>query len=601
MNNKPTEYLSVWVCIGLTVITAAVFCQVYTFEFVDYDDLQYVYRNPNIQAGITLRSIKWAFTTGYASNWHPLTWLSHMLDWELFGDNPAGHHLINLIFHIANTLLLFLVLKQMTNSLWPSAFAAALFALHPFHVESVAWIAERKDVLSTLFWLLTMAAYLRYVKRPSIVSYTLALSSFGLGLMAKPMLITLPFVLLLLDYWPLARVPAEEAVGKTNRRNKKHADRRFYPSTFYHLVREKIPFFVLSAVSIIVTFLVQRSGGAMKVVKTLSLDLRIFNALVSYISYIAKMFYPSRLAVLYPQAVTKLPMWQPLLCLLVLAGVTAATIYAARRRRYLLVGWLWYLGTLVPVIGLVQVGAQSMADRYTYLPSIGIFIMVAWGAAELFISLNLRKIVPTVSATIILAALIICSRMQLRYWQDSLTLFSHAVEVTRDNYIMHSNYGKVLNDKGRFNEAIEHFKQSLRINPKYVRAHVNLGIMYYYEGNVKQAIVHWNTALSLEPNNVGALNHLAWLRATQKKPEFRNPDQAVYLARRACGLTNYREPNLLDTLAAAYAAAGNFNKAIKTAERALELCQFPTQEALKEEIKGRLGLYKAGKPYIETQ
>jgi hypothetical protein len=554
---------SVLVCLALVVVTFAVFYQVHSFKFVNYDDPQYVYRNPYIQQGFSLKTVKWAFTSGYASNWHPLTWLSHMLDWQLFGSDPAGHHIINLVFHIANTLLLFIVLSQMTNAFWQSAFVAALFALHPLHVESVAWVAERKDVLSTFFWMLTMFTYLQYVKHPNVIRYLLTLSTFALGLMAKPMLVTLPFVLLLLDYWPLERIPYKQTAG--NRKNTEHKNRFSHRLIFYRLVLEKLPFLALSTTSSIVTFLVQKSGGAMVTGELLPLDVRIFNAFVSYVRYISKIFYPSHLAVLYPYPTAKLQIRHPLLYLLLLIGVTVITIYAVRHRRYLLVGWLWYLGILVPVIGLVQVGVQTMADRYTYLPSIGIFIMVTWGAAELFNRFHLRKMVPVSSAAIILVVLLLSTCSQLRYWRDSLTLFGHALQVTRDNYIIQNNYGIALRDKGRFDEAIIHHKQSLNI----------------------------------KPDNVVALNNLAWLMATQKNPEFRNPVQAVQLALRACEKTQYEKPEILDTLAVAYAAVGDFRKAIETEKKALELCQSPTQKKLKEDIKKRLALYKNGKPYTE--
>jgi tetratricopeptide (TPR) repeat protein len=294
-----------------------------------------------------------------------------------------------------------------------------------------------------------------------------------------------------------------------------------------------------------------------------------------------------------------LPVWQALISFLLLAGVTAVIIYTARRRRYLAVGWLWYLGTLVPVIGLVQVGLQAMADRYTYLPSIGIFIMVTWGAAELFSSLNLRKIVPAASAVITLAALLVCTRIQVRYWRDSIALCGRALVVTKDNYVMNNNYGNALRDKGRFNEAVTHFERSIKINPRYVKAYVNLGMVHFRENKIMQAVACWNEVLKLEPDNIGVLNNLAWLRATAANPEFRNPDHAVELALRACEQTQYNRPDIMDTLAVAYAVAGRFSQATETAEKALELCQSPEQNALKETIINRLALYKAGKPYVE--
>jgi Tfp pilus assembly protein PilF len=592
---------SVLICLLLTVVTTAVFYQVYRHDFVDYDDGLYVYDNPNIQDGLTLKAVKWAFTTGRAGNWHPLTWLSHMLDWQLFGRNPAGHHLINLVFHIANTLLLFTVLNRMTKAVWRSAFVAALFALHPLHVESVAWVAERKDVLSGLFWMLTVFTYSRYVKNPNIIRYLLTLSTFALGLMAKPMLVTLPFVLLLLDYWPLMRIPYKQTTRKTGRNNTDSQDNPFSWWICFRLTLEKLPFFALSAISSIVTFLMQKSGGAVMPTVLVALRLRTFNVLNSYVKYIGKMIWPRGLAIFYPYRVWDLKMWPAVVSLLLLLVITILVLCLAKKHKYLLVGWLWYLGTLVPVIGLVQVGTQAMADRYTYLPSIGIFIMVTWGAAELFNHLHLRKIIPAVSAATIIFALFLCARIQLRYWRDNLTLFGHAIQVTRDNYIMHNNYGNALVDNNRHKDAIAHFKQSIRINPGYVRAYYNLGVAYRLEGNTKQAVASWNTALRLEPDNVDAMNNLAWLRAVQINSEFYDPNKAVQLALRACEKTQYKKPQILDTLAVAYAAAGNFHKAIETLEKALELCQSSTQNKVREQLEERLMLFKAGKPYTETR
>lgn len=344
----------------LALVTLIVFGQACRNDFVGYDDIYYVTDNPHVKSGLSLDSVIWAFTTMYNANWHPLTWLSHMLVCQLFSLNPLWHHLTNVLFHTVNTLLLFGILKRMTGKIWPSAFAAAAFALHPLHVESVAWVSERKDVLSGFFWMLTVICYIRYTERQSIGKYLLVFLVFGLGLMAKSMLVTLPFVLLLLDYWPLGRLQWEHRL-----------------KSLWHLIIEKVPLLALSAASSTITFIAQKSAGAMELGKVYPLNIRISNAAVSYIAYIGKLIYPSRLAVLYPYPGSSLPLWQPIVSLLVLIAVSAAVIYSARR--YLVIGWFWYIGTLVPVIGLVQIGNQMMADRYTYLPSIGIFIMVAWG------------------------------------------------------------------------------------------------------------------------------------------------------------------------------------------------------------------------------
>jgi tetratricopeptide (TPR) repeat protein len=667
MSKTPQKYRSIYIYLVLALTTTAVFYQVCTYDFVNYDDPNYVYENPNIQAGITPKAIKWAFSTGRIGNWHPLTWLSHMLDWQLFGPKPAGHHLTNLIFHVANTLLLFIVLKQMTRRLWPSAFVAALFALHPLHVESVAWVAERKDVLSTFFWMLTMWAYLRYVKHPSVARYLLTLLTFALGLMAKPMLVTLPFVLLLLDYWPLARVPSKRAVGKTDRQSKKYMDIHSHQRILYHLTWEKIPFFALSAVSSIVTFLVQR--GAMVPITLVPLKLRISNALVSYVEYIGKMIWPSRLAVFYPHFSNNVSILYTVISVVLLLAVTILILRFAKNRRYLVTGWLWYLGTLVPVIGLVQVGGQAIADRYSYITLTGLFIIIAWGLPDLLAKWRYKKIALTLLALLIILAMSICTHFQLCHWQNSLTLFQHALDVTGDNYTtrLHladslceqnrldeaigkyqkclqeipdnpdalNNLGIALGKQGKFDEAVKCFTEALRIKPDFAVTHANIGYALAFQGNldgaavhlaealrldpnfaqshyylgevlvqrgkISEAITHFEEALRLKPDWVEPMNNLAWFLAASKETTVHNPDKAIRLAQRACELTNYKEPGLLDTLAVAYAATGDFSKAIETAEKALELCQSSEQDTLKKEIENRLVLYKAGKPYIETQ
>ena len=401
--NVQSRYHTPWVVIGLALATFAVFSQVLHNEFVSYDDPQYVVENTHIQNVPILRTIKWAFTAGYAANWHPLTWLSHALDYKLFGLNPAGHHLTNLLLHIVNTLLLFAILNAMTGALWQSAFVAALFALHPLHVESVAWVAERKDVLSTFFLLLTMAAYLRYTRKPDARSYRLTLVLFALGLMSKPMLVTLPFVLLLLDYWPLNRLEINNL------------------KQIYHRVYEKIPFFVLAAVSSGITCIAQQH--AMTDIETFPFKWRIANAIVSYVRYIEKTFVPRKLAVLYPLAGNMPTLWLITLSAILLLIITILIIRLSNKRRYLLVGWLWFMGTLVPVIGLVQVGMQEMADRYTYVPLIGLFIIVTWGIADIFSSRRYRKTFLTTAAAVVLVALSICTILQLRYWHNCISLF----------------------------------------------------------------------------------------------------------------------------------------------------------------------------------
>lgn len=496
--------------LGLTIL--AVFYQVHGFKFITYDDPSYVYKNLDIQSGVTLESIKWAFTTGWTANWHPLTWLLYMLNWQLFGSNPAGYHVVNLVFHIINTLLVFIVLGQMTRSIWPSAFAAALFALHPLHVQSVAWISEFKDMLSTFFWMLTMWAYLRYVNKPGVSRYFWTAIFLALGLMSKPMLVTLPFVLLLLDYWPLER---------------------FRGHTLLYLIREKIPFFVLIAVSSIVTFLVQHNSMAVVSLNALPLKFRILNAFVSYTGYIEKLFKPDHLAVFYPHLGRNISVMYAVISAGFLLAATVLVIRFGKNRRYLVTGWFWYIGTLVPVIGIVQVGIQGMADRYSYVPLTGLFIIIAWGVPDLLKKWRYKKIVLASLAVLIVSTISICTYNQLRYWRNTLTLFQHTIDVTKDNFM--------------------------------------------------------------------AMNELAWYLAVDPKITVHNPYRAIQLAAGACKITHYIDIGNLDTLAVAYAAAGNFSKAIEVTGKALELCQSPDQETLKKEIESRLVLYKAGKPYIENE
>ena len=577
------------ICILLVVSTLVAFEQVRHNEFVDYDDYKYVTENSHVTDSINGKSVIWAFTTMHTANWHPLTWLSHMLDCQLFGLNPLWHHMINLLFHIVNTLLLFLILKKMTGAVWRSAFVAAAFALHPLHVESVAWVAERKDVLSGFFWMLTIAAYIRYVERPVVKRYVLLFLVFGLGLMAKPMVITLPFVLLLLDYWPLNRMQQK---SKNNT-----------VLSIRHLIVEKIPFFVLAAASGTVTFIAQRIGGAMSNIDKVPLAYRIGNAGISYINYIAKMIYPTRLAVLYPFYEGGLPKWQLISSSVILIVICIGIINAARRHRYLAVGWLWYLGTLVPVIGLVQVGAQTMADRYTYLPSIGIFIMIAWGANELLARYRLRKIVLAISAGVVLIIWLICTRVQVSYWQDSSTLFKHTLSVTKNNYIMHNNYGSLLSQEGLYDEALAHFREALRINPQHLKArinvHSNLAIIMTEQEKYAEAVSYLREVLRLSPDSPYLLNNLAWILATREDGNLGDSTEAVQYAERACELVEYNQPDFLDTLAIAYASAGRFKDAIQTAEKAIKIALSTSKKELAEKIQKQLQAYKTGRPYRE--
>jgi tetratricopeptide (TPR) repeat protein len=489
-----------YICLGLVLIGMILFCyaRVASHDFINFDDNVYVSGNPLIKSGFSGKSLIWAFAATHSANWHPLTWLSHMLDVELYGLDAGGHHLTNVLFHIANTLLLFILLKGMTGALWPSAFAATLFALHPLHVESVAWISERKDVLSTFFGLLTLISYKQYARQRSRAGYMLALLFFILGLMSKPMLVTLPFVMLLLDYWPLGRVQFETGVrlrpvGQT-------------PSVF-SLLLEKVPFFILTAASCVVTYYAQQSGGAVQTISRLPLALRIENAIISYVAYIGKMFWPTRLAIFYPYPEAA-ALWKVVAAAAVLAGVFILAVLQIRRRPYGAVGWLWYVGTLVPVIGLVQVGSQAMADRYTYVPMIGLFIILAWGSAEIVGRWRLKPVWVAPAAGLLLLALMLTSRAQVGHWANSVTLYTHALEVTENNATAHNNLGKALNDLGRHTDAYRHYSEALRIEPHSAHSHVNWGSALLANGKTDEAIDHFHQALKLNPDFAEAYNNL---------------------------------------------------------------------------------------------
>jgi len=476
----------------LALTTVAVYSRVRDHEFVNYDDGPYVYENPHVQAGLTGEGVKWAFTATHLYNWHPLTWLSHMLDCQLYGLDSGKHHITSLLFHAANTVLLFLVLRRMTGALWRSVFVAALFALHPLHVESVAWVSERKDVLSTLFWLLTMLAYVRYAEKPCPARYVPVLVLFALGLTAKPMLVTLPIVLLLLDYWPLGRVERELSVAGTK------------VGAYWKLVREKLPLFALAAASSVITYLVQRYGGAVKTLEQFTPGARVGNAFVAYVKYIGKMFWPRALAPFYPHPGSALRPWQVVAAVLVLVSVSALVYRLTRRHRYLGMGWAWYVVTLIPVIGILQVGTHEMADRYTYVPLVGLFVMVAWGVPELVARWRYRRVGLGVSAVAALSVLTVLTWHQVGHWRDSVTLFEHALRVTSNNALAHTNLGHALIEQGRTDEAVDHLTKAVTIQPGYVKARTNLGIALAGQGRLEDAAAHFSEALARDPDNVDA-------------------------------------------------------------------------------------------------
>jgi tetratricopeptide (TPR) repeat protein len=485
--------------------------QVKNFDFVGYDDQEYVTENIQVQKGLTVEGIIWAFTDFHSSNWHPLTWLSHMLDCELYGLNPMGHHWTNIIIHMANTILLFLVLKLMTGAIWRSAFVAALFALHPLHVESVAWVSERKDVLSTFFGLLMIGAYYRYVKALDFKNYLWVIIFLSLGLMAKPMLVTFPFVLLLLDFWPLKRFHYKNDYFLQSERTIDYGSKGIY-----RLILEKIPLFIPVVISCILTFLAQKSWGAVKGLVALSLKTRVVNALVSYVNYVLKMFWPSKLAVFYPHPGDTLPAWQLFGAALFIAYACFWAIRAAKKYPYIAVGLFWYLGTLVPVIGLVQVGDQAMADRYTYIPLIGLFILIAWGVPDLLKKWKYRKIFLGLSAVVILSALTVSTLSQASHWKNGITLFENAVKVTENNYKAQNNLGTALGPVD-LDKAIYHYKESLKIKPNYVRALSNLGIALYNRGDYDEAVLYFTKVLKINPQKTDTRMNLANVLFIQEK------------------------------------------------------------------------------------
>jgi protein O-mannosyl-transferase len=495
----------------LAATTLIIFWPVTRCDFLNYDDPDYFTANPRVLSGLTPANFIWAFTTGHAGNWHPLTWLSLMLDAELFGKNPFGPHFTNLFFHAANATLLFLLLQKLTAAPWRSAFIAALFALHPLHVESVAWISERKDVLSTFFVLLSLWAYVAHTQKfkPSDMkwkttfvsrNYWLSLFLFTLALMSKPMVVTLPFVMLLLDWWPLQRI----------------SNPGFQIVSLRRLFMEKIPFFVLSSISCAVTFAVQQKGGAVAALTKFSISQRIENTFVAYARYLGKMFWPVNLANPYP-----LPgHWELSLAIYsvaLIAGLSAIAVLFARRFPFAFTGWFWFVGTLVPVIGLVQVGDAAMADRYTYFPLIGIFIVLVWSANFLFENLNVPKSLVIFCAAIILAACAFRTRDQLNYWQNSGTLFRHTLAVTENNYIAENNLGTWLSTRGKVPEAMDFFRQSLRIKAENPDAFFNLGNAFAKLGNWDEAINDYQQALQITPDQADILNNLGFALAMKKQ------------------------------------------------------------------------------------
>jgi tetratricopeptide (TPR) repeat protein len=641
------------ICLGLAGITWLVYGQTIHHEFVNFDDDAYLFQNPAVSRGLTHNAIIWAFTRIHAANWHPLTWLSHMLDCQLYGLNAGGHHLTNLLLHAATTIFLFLVLRRVTGHLWRSAFVAAVFAIHPLHVESVAWAAERKDVLSAFFFVLTIGAYIRYIAGPRLPGrYALILLLFVLGLMSKPMLVTLPLVLLLLDYWPLHRFTSEGA------------DRLV---TARRLILEKLPLFGLAAASCITTLFAQSKG--IRPLTDISVSLRLGNAAIATVVYLRQMFWPTDLAVLYPFDADNVTIWRSVLSMTLIAGVTAVAFIMRRKRPYVFTGWLWYLVMLGPVIGILQVGNQAYADRYTYLPQIGLYVLLAWAMADLTTRWKYRRVVLASLSAIILSGLTLQAHNQVSYWKDSETLWTHEIASATDNAIAEGNLGNALYLKGKFeqsivhfqkalladtrdafvqsslgaalldvglvdqaaahlqialevkpdsveaqsnlglalfqmgrlNESVTHLEKALAIDPDYENAHYNLGNSLLQLRRITEALAHYKKALQINPDDAEILNNMAWVLATCPDDNVRDGAKAVELAERADNSTGRTKPRIAATVAAAYAETGRFADAVQAARRAIELAVAEPNDGFADSIREQLQAYEAGAPFRDRR
>lgn len=538
MGSSTDRRLVPLICVLLALFTIGAYWQVTGHQFVNYDDDDYVASNPRIRAIDAV----WAFTTFHEANWHPLTWLSHMIDYRLFGLNAGWHHATNLLLHIASTILLFLVLRRMTGFTWRAAFVAALFAIHPLHVESVAWVAERKDVLSTFFLMLALLAYARYAEHPGIGRYLLVMGAFALGLMSKPMLVTLPVILLLLDWWPLGRV--SNGKGWTLRR----------------LVIEKLPLIALAAASGVITFIAQDRGLAVGSLEHYPIGVRIANALVAYVSYLVKMVYPTKLTVFYPHPESSLPMWQVIGSAVILLGVTALVLRVRRTRPYLAVGWLWYLVTLLPVIGLVQVGMQAMADRYTYVPLVGAFVAVAWLIGRI-VPIRLVRLL----AVLIVAALMPLTWRQVGCWRDSETLFRHALAVTERNAVAENNLGLALVEQKQFDEAVGHHRSAVEYAPDWADARYSLGAALLRNDQPAEAVAEFEAALTIDGNHASAHQNLgaALIRLGDLPGAIRHLKRAIEIRPDyAHGYSN---------LGTAYSLQGKLDESVECLSRAVEI------------------------------
>jgi protein O-mannosyl-transferase len=593
---------SIFVCLGLVAVTWAVFGQTLQHQFVNYDDPLYVLQNPHIRGGVTWESVRWAFTHVHSQNWHPLTSISHMLDCQLFGVQPGWHHFVNVLLHTCGVLFLFLFLRQSTNAFWRSAFAAAVFAIHPLRVESVAWISERKDVLSGVFFMLTLIAYGRYVRGASIGRYLAVSLLFACGLMSKPMLVTTPIILLLLDYWPFAR-PAS-----------------------WKLVLEKIPLFVLSLGSVVATLLAQ--NFALGSAEMLPFRYRLTNAIVSYFDYIRQTLWPRDLIPFYLHSEGRLETWRLVVAIVVLISISVCAFVRRKRNPYLIVGWLWYLIMLVPVIGIVQVGLQGRADRYTYLPQIGLVIAIVWLVADVTESWRKRALILAPVALALVATMSILSWKQTTHWHNTESLWTYTLSVTPDSDVAHTGLagilfvqGKVdqaighyrraiemrsgnsgaqyglanaLAEQHKVDEAIDHYRKALELQPDNIDASNDLALLLVHRGDYADAIAWWQNTLRYEPDDGNAANNLAWMFATCADARLRDPAKALELAQHANRLARDTNPIVLRTLAVAFAANRRFDEAIATAERGFALAEGNGQSSVADDLRRYIEMFKRG-------
>jgi len=585
------RYLVFAICFFLAGITWLVFGQTLRYPFVNFDDPEYVYENPHINGGLTARGLRWAFTHLPAPDWYPLTTISHMIDCQFYGLSAGGPHFTNVLLHTITVILLFLVLRSMTGgpdrtgNVWRSAFVAAVFAIHPLRVESVAWVVERKDVLSGLFFMLTFGAYLRYVRHRSVGRYLIVAILFAFGLMSKPMLVVTPLVLLLLDYWPLDRGQRSEVRGQKSGSETQN---------WVRLLAEKIPLLALSAASCLATIAGQT--GKVVAMEPLPFFWRVNNALTSYVTYIWQMIWPMRLGVFYPHPENRLPLWEIGLAITLLIAVSAACFRLRKERPYLIVGWLWYLLMLAPTIGVVQINLQAHADRYTYLPQIGLYLMAVWGVADLSATWSYRREILGAAGALVVAALALSAWHQTTFWRDSESLWTRAIAVTSNNDFAHASIADLFLRKGRIDDSINHSREALKIRPKNSDAHNNLALALLHRGEVNEALVHWKKSLEIQPENLNAQCNLAWILATSTDSAVRDGTKAVELAENVAQRAGHPNPIVLRTLAAAYAENGRFSEATSTAQTALQLATNQGNSGLAADLQLNIANYERNLP-----